>query len=308
MKPKVLCLMGPTASGKTALAMAIADLRPCRLISVDSALIYCGMDIGTGKPDRLEQERYPHALMDICDPAESYSAARFREAALREIDTALAAQQLPVLVGGTMLYFKALIEGIAELPDADPAVRERLEQQRQSVGLAAMHQRLTELDPEAGSRISANDPQRILRALEVIELSGQSMSSLWEQQKQTSLPYRFVQVALLPDRAWLHQRIATRFDAMLAAGFVAEVRALKQRPDLHPDLPSMRCVGYRQIWEFLDGSGTEVEMRERGIAATRQLAKRQYTWLRKWPLDLKFDEKSENPALTVLKHLDSVPI
>jgi len=299
--PTVLCLMGPTASGKTALAMALANAQDCHVISVDSALIYRGMDIGTGKPSKQEQQQCPHALMDICDPLESYSAARFRADAINEIEWALNQKKRPILVGGTMLYFKALIEGIADLPDADASVRAALEQEKERDGLAAMHARLAQLDAESAARININDPQRILRALEVITLTGQAMSALWQQSKSQVLPYRFVQVALIPDRAWLHERIAQRFDQMLSAGLIDEVKSLKERGDLYVDLPSMRCVGYRQVWEFLDGACLEQEMRERGIAATRQLAKRQYTWLRRWPLDLIMDEKEPNPVGRVLK-------
>lgn len=308
LKPTVLCLMGPTASGKTALAMRLADTRPCSLISVDSALIYRSMDIGTGKPTVEELAQYPHQLIDICDPSESYSAARFRDDALAAIEQAVNADKLPVLVGGTMLYFKALIEGIADLPDAEPALRARLEQERQQLGLPVLYARLQQLDPAAAERINANDPQRILRALEVIELTGKPMTELWAHQTAETQPYRYVQVALVPDRAWLHRRIAMRLDAMLAADFVEEVRALKARGDLHAELPSIRCVGYRQIWDFLDGASNELEMREQALAATRQLAKRQYTWLRKWPLDLLLDENSENPVDQILKAMEPAPI
>ena len=293
--PVVLCLMGPTAAGKTALAEAIADRIPVDLISVDSALIYRGMDIGTGKPDAAELARYPHALIDICDPLESYSAARFRDDALALIARAHGRGRVPLLVGGTMLYFKALIEGIAELPDADPAVRARLEQEREQLGLNALHERLRQLDPVAAERIHPNDPQRLLRALEVIAVTGEPMSALWQKAAGAPAPYRFMQVGLLPDRAWLHQRIAIRFDAMLAAGLLAEVERLRSRGDLQPDLPSMRCVGYRQAWDWLDARDRGqplplAELRERGLAATRQLAKRQYTWLRGWPLDLSLSD------------------
>jgi tRNA dimethylallyltransferase len=310
--PPVLCLMGPTAAGKTAFAEALADQLPVDLISVDSALIYRGMDIGTGKPDAAELARYPHALIDICDPAESYSAARFRDDALSLIASAHQRQRLPVLVGGTMLYYKTLIEGIAELPDADPAVRARLEQEREQLGLVALHQRLQQLDPEAGARIHPNDPQRLLRALEVISVTGEPMSALWRRSAGSGsgqpAPYRFVQVGLLPDRAWLHGRIAARFDAMLAAGLIEEVARLRDRGDLQPDLPSMRCVGYRQSWDWLDARDQGrpwplAELRERGVAATRQLAKRQYTWLRGWPLDLSVSEYLGEQGAVALKQV-----
>lgn len=311
--PTVLCLMGPTAAGKTALAEAIADRLPVDLISVDSALIYRGMDIGTGKPNAAELARYPHALIDLCDPVESYSAARFRSDALALISKAHERGRVPLLVGGTMLYFKALIDGIADLPDADPAIRARLEQEREQLGLPALHERLKQLDPVSGARIHPNDPQRLLRALEVIAVTGEPMSTLWQRSAGAGTgqpaPYRFLQVGLLPDRAWLHQRIAERFDAMLAAGLIDEVARLRARGDLHPDLPSMRCVGYRQSWEWLDAGDSGqpfplAELRERGIAATRQLAKRQYTWLRGWPLDLSLADTRAlalEQVLTLLK-------
>ena len=311
-RPTVLCLMGPTAAGKTALAEAIADQLPVDLISVDSALIYRGMDIGTGKPDAAELARYPHALIDICDPLESYSAARFRDDALALIARAHQRGRLPLLVGGTMLYFKALIDGIADLPDANPAIRAQLEQEREQLGLEALHERLKQLDPVAGARIHPNDPQRLLRALEVIAVTGEPMSALWQKAAGTDsgqpTPFRFLQVGLLPDRAWLHQRIAARFDAMLAAGLVAEVEQLRARGDLQPDLPSMRCVGYRQSWEWLDARDRGqplplAELRERGVAATRQLAKRQYTWLRGWPLDLSLSDYLSEAGPAALKQV-----
>ncbi len=300
----VLCLMGPTAAGKTALAEALADRLPVDLISVDSAMIYRGMDIGTGKPDAAELARYPHALIDICEPTESYSAARFRADALQAIGHAQARKRLPVLVGGTMLYFKALIEGIADLPDANPAVRAELEAERVSLGLGALHARLHQLDPESAARIHPNDPQRLLRALEVISVTGKPLSALWQQGRADGPPHRFLQVGLLPERAWLHDRIAQRFDAMLNAGLIDEVARLRRRGDLHPELPSMRCVGYRQVWEWLDASDRgepypQAELRERGIAATRQLAKRQYTWLRGWPLDLSLSETGPDALAAV---------
>lgn len=310
----VLCLMGPTAAGKTALAEAIADRLPVDLISVDSALIYRGMDIGTGKPDAAELARYPHALIDLCDPLESYSAARFRSDALAAIARAQQRGRLPLLVGGTMLYFKALIDGIAELPDADLAIRAQLEQEREQLGLPVLHERLQQLDPIAAARIHPNDPQRLLRALEVIAVTGEPMSTLWQRSAEAGNPAgqgmpRYLQVGVLPDRAWLHQRIAARFDAMLAAGLVEEVTRLRSRGDLNPELPSMRCVGYRQVWDWLDARDrgqpfSASELRERGVAATRQLAKRQYTWLRSWPLDLTLSDagpEALEQVLTLLK-------
>ena len=307
-RPWCLALAGPTAAGKTAAALALARDLPLEIVSVDSALVYRGMDIGTAKPSAHERALVPHHLIDIVDPAQSYSAARFAQDADTLVRAINGRGRMALLAGGTMLYFKALIKGIADLPDAEPALRARLEQERQQQGLPALYARLQQLDPAAAERISANDPQRILRALEVIELTGKPMTELWAHQAAETQPYRYVQVALLPDRAWLHRRIAMRLDAMLAAGFVEEVKALKARNDLHADLPSIRCVGYRQIWDFLDGACNEQEMRERALAATRQLAKRQYTWLRKWPLDLVLDENSENPVDQILKAMEPAPI
>lgn len=276
--------MGPTASGKTDLALRLADALPVSLISVDSALIYRGMDIGTAKPDAQTLARYPHALIDIRDPAESYSAAEFRDDALQLIQQAHQQQRLPVLVGGTMMYFNALQQGLAVLPASDPALRAELEAQRLQQGNAALHQRLQQVDPVMAARLNTSDSQRIQRALEVYLLSGKPLSQHWQEQEQVELPFRILPLALMPDdRAWLHARIALRFDLMLELGFEAEVRQLHQRADLHAGLPSIRCVGYRQMWDYLDGRLEYAQMRERGIVATRQLAKRQYTWLRGWP-------------------------
>ncbi len=272
--------MGPTASGKTALACALSDRFPCELISVDSALVYRGLDIGSAKPGATTLQRYPHELIDIRDPAEPYSAADFRVDALAAMQRITGRGHVPLLVGGTGLYFRALQRGLSNLPEADPEVRERLSAEAASVGWPAMHARLRDLDPVAAARIGPNDAQRIQRALEVLQLTGRPMS---EQQGASGyrLPWRVLKLALLPeDRAPLHARIATRFDAMLAEGFLDEVRGLRARGDLHPDLPAIRAVGYRQAWEFLDGQISESEFRDRGVFATRQLAKRQITWLR----------------------------
>jgi tRNA dimethylallyltransferase len=274
-------LMGPTASGKTALACALSERFPVALVSVDSALVYRGMDIGTAKPDAATLAKYPHALVDIRDPAEPYSAADFRVDAIEAMKDIAARGKVPLLVGGTGLYFRALHQGLSNLPEADPAIRERLTREAEAIGWPAMHERLRRADPAAAARIGPNDAQRVQRALEVIELTGRPLS---EQQRGGSgerFPWRVLKLALLPaDRAPLHARIAERFDAMLAQGFLDEMRRLRARGDLHPDLPSMRAVGYRQAWDHLDGLTSAAEFRDRGIFATRQLAKRQITWLR----------------------------
>lgn len=274
-------LMGPTASGKTALACALSERFPVELVSVDSALVYRGMDIGTAKPDPATLERYPHALIDIRDPAEPYSAADFRADAVEAMKDITSRGKVPLLVGGTGLYFRALHQGLSNLPEANPAIRDRLTAEAAAIGWPAMHERLRQADPTAAARIGPQDAQRIQRALEVIELTGRPLS---EQQRGGSgerFPWRVLKLALLPaERAALHARIAERFDAMLAQGFLDEVRRLRGRGDLHPDLPSMRAVGYRQAWEHLDGLTDAAEFRDRGIFATRQLAKRQITWLR----------------------------
>lgn len=280
----LICIMGPTASGKTALAIALKQqLQRAELISVDSALVYRGMDIGTAKPDATELAAAPHFLLDIRDPAQSYSAADFRQDALELIAAIRQRGNTPILVGGTMLYFKALLQGISSLPAADPAVRAELEAEAAVKGWQAMHQQLAQLDPVAAARIHPNDPQRINRALEVYRLTGQSLTALTAQQAEP-LPYQVRQFAIAPtDRAELHRRIEQRFLQMLAQGFEQEVRQLYQRGDLHPDLPSIRCVGYRQMWDYLAGGVDYDTMVSQGIVATRQLAKRQLTWLRSWP-------------------------
>ena len=280
----LICIMGPTASGKTALAIALKQqLQRAELISVDSALVYRGMDIGTAKPDATELAAAPHFLLDIRDPAQSYSAADFRQDALELIAAIRQRGNTPILVGGTMLYFKALLQGISSLPAADPAVRAELEAEAAVKGWQAMHQQLAQLDPVAAARIHPNDPQRINRALEVYRLTGQSLTALTAQQAEP-LPYQVRQFAIAPtDRAELHRRIEQRFLQMLTQGFEQEVRQLYQRGDLHPDLPSIRCVGYRQMWDYLAGGVDYETMVSQGIAATRQLAKRQLTWLRSWP-------------------------
>jgi tRNA dimethylallyltransferase len=284
---RYVALAGPTASGKTAAALAIARARPVEIVSVDSALVYRGMDIGTAKPTPAERAEVPHHLIDVRDPLEPYSAAAFVQDATRLIGEISARGRLPLLVGGTMLYFKALADGIDEMPAADPAMRRQLEADAAALGWPAMHARLAEVDAATASRLAPNDSQRIQRALEVWHSSGRPLSSFHAARSPGTAAGGMQAAALISleptDRAWLHHRIAERFDAMLAAGFIAEVQALRARGDLSPDLPSMRCVGYRQAWEALDGAYPIGELRERGIAATRQLAKRQITWLRGMP-------------------------
>ena len=278
--PPAIFLMGPTASGKTDLAIDLHEHLAVELISVDSAMVYRGMDIGTAKPSAEELAHAPHRLIDICDPAESYSAARFREDALREMRAITASGRIPLLVGGTMLYFRALQHGLSDLPSSDPVIRARLQQELDAGGLAALHRRLAEVDPVAAKRIHANDPQRTLRALEVWETSGRRLSDL-QGQKGGAMPFRAIKLVRAPaSRAELHARIDRRFELMLQQGLVAEVEALVARGDLRPDMPSMRSVGYRQVWEWLRGECDREEMLARGQAATRQLAKRQFTWLR----------------------------
>ena len=283
----ILAIAGPTASGKTAAALAIAAEMPVEIISVDSALVYRGMDIGTAKPTAQELAAAPHHLIDIRDPLQAYSAAEFVTDATRLIGEIHARGKLPLLVGGTMLYFKALFDGIDAMPKADPAVRAVLEEEARTQGWPALHAELAQVDPVTAARLNPADSQRIQRALEVYRVSGQPMSA-FHTAKDAAQPSAVAQATTLislepQDRAWLHARIAQRFDAMLAAGFLDEVTRLRARGDLHPDLPSMRCVGYRQAWEALDGVFPMSELRDRGIFATRQLAKRQITWLRSMP-------------------------
>lgn len=280
----VICIMGPTASGKTALAIALKQqLNKAELISVDSALVYRGMDIGTAKPTAAELAEAPHHLIDIRDPAQSYSAADFRTDALTLINDIQQRGNVPILVGGTMLYFKALLQGISELPAADEQIRAQLEEEARQQGWGALHQQLAAVDPIAASRIHPNDPQRINRALEVYRLTGHSLTELTAKQPEP-FPYKVHQFAIAPtDRGELHQRIEMRFMQMLAQGFQSEVQQLLDRGDLHADLPSIRCVGYRQMWDYLKGNVDYQQMVNQGVAATRQLAKRQLTWLRSWP-------------------------
>lgn len=296
--------MGPTASGKTDLAIRLRQQLPVELISVDSALIYKNMDIGTAKPDANELAQAPHRLIDIRDPAQSYSAADFRADALKEMADIVAQGRIPLLVGGTMLYYKALLEGLSPLPAADPVIRTQIELEAAEKGWQAMHEELVRIDPVSGARIHPNDPQRLSRALEVFRISGKTLTELTKTQGDT-LPYRVHQFAITPtDRAVLHRRIEQRFEKMIDAGFEQEVRALYERDDLHPDLPSIRCVGYRQMWEYLDGQCSLDDAVFRGICATRQLAKRQITWLRSWK-DLTWLDSSD-PELALQTVTNSV--
>ena len=288
MRARALCLAGPTASGKTAVALAfarsLAPLRPVEIVSVDSALVYRGMDIGTAKPSATERAEVPHHLIDILDPAQAYSAAQFAADARRLIDEIVQRGHLPLLVGGTMLYFKALREGLHEIPGADAGIRQQIDAEAARHGWPALHAELARVDPATAARLAPADAQRIQRALEVWRLTGKPLSA-WHQGATRHAPPAGAPplVALEPDsRDWLHERIAARFDVMLAAGLLDEVKSLRARGDLHAALPSMRCVGYRQAWQALD-TGRLDELRETGIAATRQLAKRQLTWLRSMP-------------------------
>ena len=282
--------MGPTASGKTAVALELASRLPLEIVSVDSAQVFIGMDIGTAKPDRATLEKFPHHLIDLAPPEASYSAARFRADALRVMREIAARGRIPLLTGGTMLYFKALREGLSDLPQADAELRREIDAQARQRGWPALHAELAALDPEAAARLKPTDAQRIQRALEVVRLTGAPLAASLARRTEDALPFRLIQFALLPsDRAVLHERIARRFDAMLAAGLLDEVSGLRKKHRLHAGLPSMRCVGYRQAWDFLEGAIDRAALREKGIAATRQLAKRQLTWLRGWPETEAFD-------------------
>ncbi|WP_417661740.1 tRNA (adenosine(37)-N6)-dimethylallyltransferase MiaA [Pseudomonas sp.] len=317
--PPAIFLMGPTAAGKTDLALELARALPCDLISVDSALIYTGMDIGTAKPDKATLAEYPHRLIDIRDPAQSYSAAEFRSDALAEMAEISARGRIPLLVGGTMLYYKALQEGLADMPGADAQVRAELEARALAEGWGVLHQELAAVDPESAARIHPNDPQRLTRALEVYKVSGLTMTEHRQRQAQQNvdvnpataghLPYNVACVAIAPaDRSVLHERISQRFQIMLEQGFIEEVELLRQRSDLHPGLPSIRAVGYRQVWEYLDGGVSRSKMQELGIIATRQLAKRQFTWLRSWSDVHWLDSLACDNASRALKYFASASI
>ncbi len=303
--PPAIFLMGPTAAGKTGLAVELVQRYPVDIISVDSAMVYRQMDIGTAKPDADILSQAPHRLIDIRDPAESYSAAEFRADALVEMAKITAQGRVPLLVGGTMLYFRALAGGLATLPSADPELRKQLEAEARQLGWPALHQRLHDLDPVIAERIHPNDPQRIQRALEVISLTGRPMSELQNEQSQVNCGYRILRLVICPDsRAVLHQRIEQRFVQMLQHGFLQEVQALQQRGDLNADMPSMRCVGYRQAWGFLQGEMDQPEMIRKSQAATRQLAKRQLTWLRRETEALWYDPQWEDARKAVQQDFD----
>ncbi|NWB97226.1 tRNA (adenosine(37)-N6)-dimethylallyltransferase MiaA [Pseudomonas gingeri] len=317
--PPAIFLMGPTAAGKTDLAIELTKVLPCELISVDSALVYRDMDIGTAKPSKAQLAEFPHRLIDILDPAQSYSAAEFRSDALAAMAEITARGKIPLLVGGTMLYYKALLEGLAEMPAADPQIRAEIEEEAARLGWQALHDQLAVIDPVSAARIHPNDPQRLSRALEVYRVSGSSMTAHRQRQSAQStdaaasgrpqLPYTVANLAIAPaNRQVLHDRIAQRFTQMLEQGFVDEVVALRRRSDLHVGLPSIRAVGYRQVWEHLEGKLTSAEMQERGIIATRQLAKRQFTWLRSWT-DLHWLDSLDCDNLPrALKYLGTISI
>ena len=302
--PPCVFLMGPTASGKTGLAVELCERFPLEIISVDSALVYRGMDIGTAKPDQQTLQKAPHRLIDILDPGESYSAADFCSDARREMRQITASGKVPLLVGGTMLYFRALEHGLSDLPAADEEVREQLERQAAEIGWPAMHDILAQKDPQAAARIHPNDPQRIQRALEVIRVSGRSMSDLQTDTSGDALNYRIHKIIVSPaDRAALHQRIEQRFDLMLKEGLLDEMKVLHSRSDLNANLPSMRAVGYRQAWDWLEERLTFEQMRERAIIATRQLAKRQLTWLRRESVSVWYDLQADGARETIANAL-----
>ena len=305
--PPAIFLMGPTAAGKTDLAVELVQRRDCEIISVDSALIYRDMNIGSAKPDAATLVLAPHHLINIRDAAEAYSAADFRRDALQLMQQITQRGKVPLLVGGTMMYYKALMEGLAPLPESEPAMRAQLEQDIAQHGLAALHERLSVIDPVAGARINATDPQRITRAMEVYLLSGETLTSHWQRQQQQQLPYNVASIGVWPpERAVLHRRIEQRFEIMLNQGFEQEVAAFMQRGDLNLNMPSMRCVGYRQMWQYLEGEYDSATMEHKGIVATRQLAKRQLTWLRSWPHLQVFDSLDTKLAFNVLQLFDRI--
>lgn len=302
--PPAILLMGPTASGKTAVAVQLATTLPCEIISVDSALVYKSMDIGTAKPDPGTLARAPHHLINIIEPHESYSAARFRDDALTLMREITERGNIPLLVGGTMLYFKALVEGLNDLPEADSTIRLIIETMAEEDGWPAVHEKLRKVDPETAARLEPNDAQRIQRALEIFYITGKSMTDLLKKPKYVYFPYTPIRIALLPsDRSVLHARIAQRFDAMLEAGLVEELQALREAYGLEADMPSMRCVGYRQAWDFIEDRIGRADLREQGIAATRQLAKRQLTWLRSMENLTEFDCLAGNVGDLVLEYI-----
>ncbi|WP_455203329.1 tRNA (adenosine(37)-N6)-dimethylallyltransferase MiaA [Kaarinaea lacus] len=304
--PPAFFIMGPTASGKTELAVKIVQELPCEIISVDSAMVYRQMDIGTAKPDAETLRVAPHRLIDICDPKESYSAAQFVTDSLQAMAEIQAKGLIPVLVGGTFLYFRALEQGLSPLPSADEAIREQLEEQAQRIGWQAMHAKLAQIDPPAAQRIHANDPQRIQRALEVYYITGKPISAHFKREKTNHSPFRFVKIALAPqERTELHKKIEQRFKLMLEMGLIEEVEALYRRGDLSADLPSMRAVGYRQVWQYLEGKWDYNTMQHKAVVATRQYAKRQFTWLRAEPGCHWYNALQQNIHKEVLKKLET---
>lgn len=326
--PLAICLMGPTAAGKTDLAVALSERMPCDIVSVDSALIYKGMDIGTAKPEKALLAKAPHRLIDIIEPTESYSVSRFYQDVSSEMAAISQEGRIPLLVGGTMMYYRIIQQGIANMPSADPLVREKINEDAKNKGWAFIHEELQKVDPDSARRIKPTDTQRLQRALEIYRVSGKTMTQLWQAQKThlgksedagyteahesveqaglPPLPYRFLNFSIAPqDRKELHRRIEQRFDQMLENGFLDEVTLFHKRNDMHAELPSMRCVGYRQAWDFLDGKQSFEEMRERGIIATRQLAKRQLTWLRSWPNLYQLDTNDGKVLAKALKIVEN---
>ncbi|NLQ18465.1 tRNA (adenosine(37)-N6)-dimethylallyltransferase MiaA [Marinomonas sp. M1K-6] len=305
-KPHVVCLMGPTASGKTGLAVELAQHHDFEIISVDSALVYKGMDIGTAKPDADLLSKAPHRLIDIIDPLESYSAADFVTDAVEQAQEILSKGKTPLLVGGTMMYFNALQKGLAEMPTANAELRAIIEGEAALKGWPALHEELQKIDPEAALRIHPNDPQRLQRALEVFRLTGRSMTQLWAEQEPVSLPFEMINMAVMPkERSVLHERIEQRFYEMMEQGFLAEVEGLYRRGDLSIDMPSMRCVGYRQLWQYLEGDDLLDDAIFKGVVASRQLAKRQLTWLRGWEDLMIFDSLSKDLVPEALNYIES---
>jgi len=297
--PPAIFIIGPTASGKTGLAIKLMEYFPIELISVDSALVYRGMDIGTAKPTAEELKRAPHRLISFLDPSQSYSAADFRIDALREMEEITKRGRIPVLVGGTMLYYRALENGLSILPRADESIRNKLTLEAEKTSWNDLHQRLIKIDPSAGGRIHPNDQQRIQRALEVYEITGKSLTELQQEEKYDALPYSLMKIALIPERGWIRDLAEKRFEIMMEQGFLDEVKKLYARDDLHSELPSIRCVGYRQAWQFLEGKLDADEMKERAVIATRQLAKRQMTWMRSEPNITAYDAKNYQLASVI---------
>jgi tRNA dimethylallyltransferase len=303
--PFAIFLMGPTASGKTNIAVELVRHLPVELISVDSALVFRDMNIGTAKPEAATLALAPHHLIDIIDPTEAYSAAAFRHDALRLMTEITARGKIPLLVGGTMLYFKALRDGLSSLPQAAPEIRAELDAEITQFGIQYLHQQLALIDAETAARLAPNDTQRIQRAMEVYRITGKPMSAQIGKQENTEIPYRIISIALVPsDRAQLHARIATRFKTMMTHGLLEEVRALREKYPLHPNMTSMRCVGYRQAWQYLDGEINIDQLQETGIVATRQLAKRQLTWLRSTPIDIELDCLAPDLYAQVIANLE----